>query len=393
MNLERLYLDYNATSPLSKSVLHWLQSGDLLFANPSSQHSDGKSSRKIVNEARANVYKTFQQNEKDTKLFFHSGATEAFHTFAYSFAETARLNGKDLLICYSKVDHPAVTSLEEKYFGPHVKYFELLRDKDLHYRHDENFEALKDKKDNNPDLIILYHHLWVHNETGQISPPDDLKKFKEISDLYIHVDAVQAPGKIPDWQKLSVGDIWSFSAHKFGALKGIGFTFFKTSIPFHALILGGSQQGNLRSGTENVQGIHSVSLALNDLVKVDIAHTAKMRARLVTFLKKELSGVGEVLDDQKMASNTIYFYLNNYSSDIALALFDVNGVEISAGSACSSGAAKDSAILLHKDLKAIAKNGLRFSLPFEVSEEFLNKIESRLLPVFNKLAKSQTGKH
>lgn len=385
MNLERLYLDYNATSPLSQSVLDWLKSGEVIFANPSSQHSDGKASRKSINEARALLYKTFNMSEKDNKLFFHSGATEAIHTLAYSFSETARLSGKDLLICYSKVDHPAVVSLEEKYFGPHVKFFELKRDKHLHYLHSENAEVLKDKKDNNPDLMILYHHLWVHNETGQVSPLTELNVFKNIPDLFIHVDAVQAPGKIPEWKELLVGDAFSFSAHKFGALKGIGFSFLKSDIPFHPLISGGAQQGNLRSGTENTQGVKSVALALSDLIKVDVAKNTKARERLVKFMRSQLEGIGSVVDDKNMASNTIYFYLQDLSSDIALALFDINGLEISAGSACSSGAAKPSAVLLQMGLNSTAKNGLRLSMGFAVNEETLNKVESRLESVFNKL--------
>ena len=385
MNLERLYLDYNATSPLSGSVLDWLRSGDVLFANPSSQHSDGKSARKTVNESRAMVFQTFGKSESNTKLFFHSGATEGIHTFAHSFAEAARLNGKDLLICFSRTDHPAVTSLEEKYLGPHVKFFELKRDKNLHYLHQENFDFLKDKKDNNPDLIILYHHLWVHNETGQISPLGELEVFKTIPDLYLHIDSVQAPGKIPEWQNLSVGDIWTFSAHKFGALKGIGFSFFNSSLPFHPFIMGGSQQSNLRSGTENTQGIKSVALALSDLIKVDVLENSRQREKLLLFFEKELKDIGAIVTDRKMASNTIYFYLNNLSSDIALALFDINGIEISAGSACSSGAAKDSPVLIQKGLTEVAKNGLRLSMAFVISEGDLNKIQDRLAPVFAKL--------
>lgn len=385
MNLERLYLDYNATSPLSESVKNWLKSGDLLFANPSSQHSDGKASRKLVNETRAELCKTFSQDEKKTRLFFHSGATEAFHTIAYSFSEMARLNGKDLLICFSRVDHPAVTSLEEKYFGPHVKVFELQRDDKLHYLHEKNFEVLKDKKENNPDLIILYHHLWVHNETGEISNPEELWAMKTIPDLYIHVDAVQVPGKIPDWNKLGTGDIWTYSAHKFGALKGIGFTFLKNEIPFHPLIVGGGQQSNMRSGTENIHGIKSISLALRDLLKVDVKKTCEMREKLVQFMESELKDMGEILHGNPMASNTIYFYLHKLTSDIALAVFDVNGLEISAGSACSSGAAKASMVLTQMGLHPVAKNGLRLSLPFTLNEEDLNKIQDRLRLVFNKL--------
>ncbi len=386
VNLERLYLDYNSTSPLSQSVKNWLKSGDFLFANPASQHTDGKASRKCINEARNLIYKTFNETENNSKLFFHSGATEAFHTFAYSFSEMARLSGKELLICFSRVDHPAVISLEDKYYGSHVKFFELQRDVDLHYKHDFNFEALKDKKDNNPNLIILYHHLWVHNETGQVSPLESLERFKSIPDLYVHVDAVQAPGKIFDWQKLSVGDVWTFSAHKFGSLKGIGFTFFRSDISYHPLICGGGQQSNLRSGTENVLAIKSVSLALSDLLSVDIGLTLQFRNHLVNFLKRHLSGKGAVLDDQHpRASNTIYFYLHHLTSDIALALFDLHGLEISAGSACTSGTARPSGVMVQMGIGQYAKNGLRISLPFHMNEEFLNQVRERFSQVLSKL--------
>lgn len=388
MNFERLYLDYNATSPLSSSVTHWLKSGDFIFGNPSSQHSDGKAARKSINESRSLLFSTFNKNEKNTKLFFHSGATESFHTFAYSFSELCRLQGKDLLICFSKVDHSAVTSLQEKYFGPHVKFYELLRDKNLHYLHKENLETLKDKKENNPDLVILYHHLWVHNETGKVSVLSDLAPFKEVPDLYIHVDAVQAPGKIVNWKDLSEGDIWTFSPHKFGALKGIGFSFFNSRIEFHSLIKGGNQQNNLRSGTENALGVKSIFLALKDLEKVDVLKTKGLRDRLLREIQVRLKNHGEVLDVSTVASNTIYFYLHNTASDIALALFDLNGLEISAGSACSSGAAKESAVLLQMGLGRYAKNGLRLSLPIDLDEEFLNKVIQRLAPVFEKLGKS-----
>lgn len=388
MNLERLYLDYNATSPLSESVLNWLKSGDLLFANPSSQHTDGKSSRKSINESKTNILNTFSLKEKERKLWFHSGATEAFHTLASSFAEMTRLKGQDLLICYSQVDHPAVTSLGEKFLGSHVKTLELNRHKDLTYDHQKNLEAIKDKKDNNPDLVILYHHLWVHNETGLVSPLEELNSLKGIPDLFIHVDAVQAPGKISDWNVLKVGDIFTFSGHKFGSLKGVGFTLMNQSFSFHSMISGGGQQGNMRSGTENLHGIISLSLALNDLKKVDPKKTLAQRNSLRDFLQKNLNGEGVVIDHQNCASNTIYFYLNRFTSDIALALFDIQGLEISAGSACSSGAAKDSKVLLHMGESKTAKNGLRLSLPLDFNEEFLNEVQKRLSTIINKLRAS-----
>ncbi|MGE3608128.1 MAG: cysteine desulfurase family protein [Bacteriovoracaceae bacterium] len=386
--LERLYLDYNATSPLSRSVTNWLKSGDSFFANPSSQHSSGKAARKIINETRAHIYKTFNRTEKETKLFFHSGATEGIFTFAYSFSEMARLKGQELLICYSKIDHPAVTSLESRYWGPHVHFLELKLNDDLSYDHPSNFEAIKDKKDNNPELIILYHHLWVHNETGFVSPLEDLQKLKTISDLYLHIDSVQAPGKILNWRELKAGDVFTFSAHKFGAFKGIGFSLFDAKLPFAPFITGGGQQNNLRSGTENPQAVKSIDLALADLEAVDVAANLNLRDELASFIKKELAGLGEVLESKNHNSNTIYFYLNKLPSDIALALFDMNGLEISAGSACSSGAAKDSAVLLQLHKKDVAKNGLRLSMAFQTSDADLSKIKELFHKVTEKIKAS-----
>ena len=387
MDLKRYYLDFNATSPLSQSVLDWLKSGEVLFANPSSQHSSGKASRKIINETRAQIYSVFGKNDKDTQLFFHSGATEGMMTFAYSFSEWARLTGKELLVCYSKIDHPAVTSLNERYFGHHVKFLELKIDQNLEYDHIENLKVIQDKKDNNPDLLILYHHLWVHNETGIVSPLNDLKPFKLIPDLYIHVDAVQAPGKVLDWRKLDVGDIFSFSAHKIGALKGIGFSFFAKKIAFHSLISGGGQQGDLRSGTENPLSAKSIDLALKDLTLTDIELNYRLREKFEKFLANELKDIGGIISGlgENRNSNTIYFYFNKHSSDITVALFDLNGLQISAGSACSSGAATASIIMTHLGYKDQAKNGLRLSLPFIFSEAELQELREKMSFIISKL--------
>ncbi len=386
MNPDRLYLDFNATSPLSQSVNDWLKSGDFVFANPASQHTDGKASRKQINEARDFVFRCFNRSPADDRLFFHSGATEAFHTLAHSLSEAARLAGKDLLICFSRIDHPAVTSLENSYFGPHVKFFELKRGADLRYLHVENISHLQDRKENNPELLILYHHLWVHNETGQVSPLEDLRPLRSLTDLIIHVDAVQAPGKIVDWRNLSEGDAWSFSSHKFGALKGVGFTLLRSSVPFHPLFLGGGQQANQRSGTENVMGVISTHLALRDLESVDVLKTQGERTRLLHFFEAQLAGgLGGVIDEAPAASNTIYFYLSTVTSDIALAMFDLSGIEISAGSACASGTARPSPVLIQRGLKDLARNGLRVSWGFVLTAEKRVQIEERFLLAFARL--------
>lgn len=357
-----------------------MKSGDVFFGNPASQHTSGKLARKKVNQVREHLYERFGKNEKDTNLIFHSGATEGFHTFAHSFVIWAQKENKKLLICYSEIDHPAVTSLAESFSGPDVSFYKLAVNEDLSYNFDTIFHELQNRK----DTIILYHHLWVHNETGFVSPLENLIKLKSIPDLYIHVDGVQAPGKISEGMNLSVGDIWTFSAHKFGALKGLGFSFFQKTFPFHALIKGGGQQKGLRSGTENVSGIWSLHLALKDLENKNPEDVRRGRYLIEEELDSLIKGRGGILkkDESLRNSNTIYFYLNDLTSDISLAVFDLQGLELSAGSACSSGAAKDSAILLKMGKKAVAKNGLRLSLGFAVSESEIQSIIKKLKTTF-----------
>jgi cysteine desulfurase len=385
VDLDRLYLDYNATSPLSPSVKEWLKSGDELFGNPSSQHTAGKKSKKVINESRDIIYKTFNSDEKEKRLFFHSGATEAFYTVINSFTEYTRQQTKKLLVCFSPLDHSALVNLKEKYWGDHVNFFQLHLKSDLSYDYEKNFSDLLDYQQREGDVVILYHHLWVHNETGLVSPLEELSKLRSLSNLFIHVDAVQAPGKVMEWRSISEGDIWSFSAHKFGALKGIGFSFIKNGTPFVPLFQGGMQQQGLRGGTENPLALKTIALALSDLKKIDIHQNEKLKSLLEDHLDKELQGIGEIVRPNLRNSNTIYFYFNKVASDVALALFDLNGLMISAGSACSSGAAKPSIILTQLGKGTVGKNGLRLSLGFEIHQDLIQKIIEKLKSPIGKI--------
>jgi cysteine desulfurase len=118
---------------------------------------------------------------------------------------------------------------------------------------------------------------------------------------------------------------------------------------------------------------------------VDIENTYKLKCELKSFLKEELKDLGGVLDVAPSNSNTIYFYLNHLTSDISLALFDLHGLMISAGSACSSGTARPSNVLREAHLNGVARNGLRLSLNFATTSDEIQKIKSEILLVFKKM--------
>ncbi len=357
--------------------------GDFIFANPASQHSDGKQARRSINQARKFILDFFHLKENDYNLFFHSGATEGLNTIVNHFHLWAMNEKRPLILAYARGDHPAVVEACQSVTS--AIQVELKRNAHGDYLNGENFQLLKELKEKNPAAIILYNHLWLHNEIGVVSALKELSIFKSIPDLYLNVDAVQTVGKFHQYRDLSsMVDFYTYSAHKFGALKGIGFSFVKSTHKLSPLIIGGGQQSKARSGTENAMGVHSIKLALEDMATKDLASLEAFKNKLSDQMREWLKGKGALVGDRALQTslNTIYFYLNNLSSDIALAMFDMSGLEISAGSACSSGAAKDSEILLSLGLEKVAKNGLRLSLGPDLSLideiEVLSRLEDLL---------------
>jgi len=364
----RIYLDYNSTSPLAKSVIDFLAKGDFSFQNPASIHQGGKSALKIQNDIRAKLYETFSLDESKYNLVFHSGATEFISTF-FQF-------DSDDLYVYSPADHKA--ALEQAYKANHTHEMSLNHHGNTDFS--ELLEAIKAHKIKFPLSQVLINYTWVHNETGVIWPLSEIEKLKS-DNVYIHVDAVQSVGKVSDWTDLKYGDVFTYSAHKFGALKGIGFSFIKMDTPFKALIRGGNQQNKLRAGTENVLAQQSIAFALSEVsyseeleeFKKDIEKMIQAHSRF------EIIGLNSQFGRN---NNTINFIDKNQKADLNLIKFDMQGLDISSGSACTAGSVEASHTLLSYGYHEHAKNGLRISLGVD-SLNFKDEIIKRLQSILN----------
>ena len=381
----RYYLDYNATAPVSESVLNWLKTGAVDFKNPSSIHQSGKQSKKIVREANHYFYETFKLSETEFQLFYHSGATEGLNQVLKGFA---LCNPKSNFVFFA-TDHSAVVkqigTLEK--LGTSCKEVAVDKNGQFDKAWLENELATLTKKA--PTLLNL---TWVNNETGQLMDLAYFHKLKtQFSNLFIHVDAVQAPLKIEDWPQLdSVFDVFTFSGHKFGGLKGIGMTFVRDKFPMQTLIEGGGQQAGLRSGTENIIGIHSMALALQDARRFSkFTEDRNNRNWFEQQLKKDFDHhviiVGENFDRRNTSTCNFIFTLQK--SDITTMALDLEGLEVSSGSACSSGATIPSRVLMsmghtkEQALQAIRVSfgpGLEQVIVAEIYERF-KKVLSRYL--------------
>mgnify|MGYP000548403974 CR=1 FL=1 len=373
----RYYFDYNATSPLASSVTQWLPNGDSLFANPSSIHSSGKKTKRYLNDTRKFLYETFKLNQ-DYKLFFHSGASEAINTIVKGHAQRAFAKQQRITFIHSEVDHSCVFNLREELelYGHKVIAFGVNESGDY------NLEELI-KTINSCEGEVLLNFTWVNNETGVVWNLDDLETIKEKTNCSIHVDGVQSIGKISNWNSLSnFVDAYTFSGHKFGAMKGVGFTFVKDDFPFCSMIRGGGQQGGLRSGTENTYGIYSLKLALEEIVNEDAfddLHEAKnyIESELLSVLAGEARIIA--MNAKKRNSNTISLLLPGQKADILITAFDLARMDVSSGSACSSGAVLPSRVLMsmgvsEEDAKSAVRLSFAHNMNLEDAKEYLPKI-------------------
>jgi cysteine desulfurase len=381
----RFYFDFNATSPLSKRVTDYLHSGDFLFGNPASMHSSGKKSKKFINETIDYLYEVFNLKNDTHKLFFHSGASEGINSIFKGHALKFFKEQKKVSFFFSEVDHACVVQLKEdlEIFGHKVYFFPV--DKNGLFDQPKLIKNILKETSEGRESYLNY--TYVNNETGVVWPLDWAEEIKKETSAFIHVDAVQIVGKIPNWEMLSSSlDAYTFSGHKFGALKGIGFSFINKSTEFSPLIVGGTQQDGLRAGTENALGVYTIKLALHDMKEMFKPHdlgSAKneIENSLVQFLGKK----GEVVarNSPHRNLNTIFLVLHGQKAETLSAKFDMMGIDISTGSACSSGIIKENRILMAMGYSfEDSRSCIRFSFSPYLSKEdvipYTEKIKSVL---------------
>jgi cysteine desulfurase len=236
---------------------------------------------------------------------------------------------------------------------------------------------LKKKK----DFDLVCNFTYINNETGIVWPLELAAQIKQATGAFVHVDAVQLIGKIKDWKILNATvDAYTFSGHKFGAMKGVGFSFIKKDISFLPLLAGGNQQEGMRSGTENALGIYSLKLALEDMLERFDAEGLSCAFDLIeSELLKVIGERGEIIGAKNNYRNltTCFLMLRNQKAELLSAKFDMLGMDVSTGSACSSGVIKENRILRAMGYsEEESRSAIRFSFsPFMNLEEAIVYVE------------------
>jgi cysteine desulfurase len=386
MTSERSYFDWNATAPLRAEARQAVEAALSLLGNPSSVHAEGRAARRLVEDARAEVAALVGARASD--VFFTSSGTEA-NALALSPAwETGSDKRPRDRLFISAVEHASVRAGGR--FAP-AAIEELPVDGEGRLRLDDLAKALASSK---PSLVSL---MQANNETGVIQPVGQAAEVVRAAGGLLHVDAVQAAGRIPCDIRALGADLLTLSAHKIGGLKGVG-ALVRANEDLHIvdpLIRGGGQERGLRAGTENVAGIAAFGAAAAVARRNREAEAVRMRAlreRVEAGLRAIAPGTVIFGDIAERLPNTTLFALEGMKAETAVIAFDLEGIAVSSGSACSSGKVQPSYVLAAMGVSpALLRGAVRLSLGWETTETDVERLLNAWRKLATALSKGRSG--
>ena len=340
------YLDYNAEAPIKPAVCDAMRDAMAQVGNPSSVHGYGRQARRAVERAREQVAALTAAQPGD--VIFTSSGTEA-NNLALKGTGRGRL-------LISAIEHDSV-------LGSATDASILPVDGDGLV----NLAALEAAlaEDQTPALVSL---MLANNETGVIQPIAEAARIAHAHGALLHCDAVQAPGRLSIDRAQLGADLLSLSAHKMGGPQGIGALILGDGVEIEAQLAGGRQETGRRAGSENMSGIVGFGVAA-ELAEDDLADVARI-ASLRDRIEAEISALGGGLIGNRVPRlcNTACIAMPTMPSETQVMGFDLAGVAVSAGSACSSGKVGPSHVLKAMDIdRGLASRAVRISLGWRTS--------------------------
>ncbi len=376
--MKLVYVDNNATTRVDDEVLdEMLPYFKEFYGNPSSIHTFGRQVANKIDLARERVASLLGADTSE--IVFTSCGTESNNNAIHCSLE-AHPEKKHVIT--TSVEHPAVLNVC-RYFGNHgYEVTELGVDKDGML----DLDKLRDSIKANTAIVSIMH---ANNETGVIFPIEDIGKIVKEKGILFHCDAVQAIGKIPINLKNSHIDLLSLSGHKLHAPKGIGVLYIRKGVRIDPLIIGGHQEDNRRSGTENVPYIIGLGRACElaeKFIKEEQTKVKDLRGRLERGIKDKILNVKINGENSKRLPNTSNVSFEYVEGEAVLLLLDMAGIAASSGSACSTGSAEPSHVLQAMGVPPVTGRGtIRFSLSRYNTNDEINYILEKLPPIIKRL--------
>ena len=389
MDRKVVYLDNNATTKIADEVVQIMHDNDNLYGNASSMHSLGRDSATGISWARAEVAKLINADSRD--IYFTSGASESNNTVFNTFRDLIDDGSDRNRIILTAIEHPA--SIETaKYLqkkGYRISFAPVDREGIL--KLDEYKKLL------GPD-VCLVSVMVGNNESGAIQPVEEASRLAHEAGAYFHTDATQAIGKIEVDVKKIGADYLSCSGHKFYGPKGIGVLYAKHGVPLTPFVHGGHQEHGYRAGTYNNQAIIGLGKAA-ELARLNLKDE---HDRLWTLREMLRKGIEERIpnvvingpkEEDKVLPGTLNVSFPSAEGESILLYLDLEGIEISTGSACASGSLEPSYVLLAAGLPVeLAHGSIRFSFGRYNTKEDVDYVLEKLPPIIKRIRDMSTRK-
>jgi cysteine desulfurase len=361
-----VYLDHAATTPMLPVAVEVMTAHLRDVGNPSSLHASGRQARRIVEESRETIAQAL--NCRPGEVVFTSGGTEA-DNLALKGIYWARRAGDDQRrrILVSSVEHHAVLDPLDWLAASEGAELELVpvdRDGRL------DVAALRLSVERDPESVALISVMWANNEVGTLQPVDEVVALAAPHGIPVHTDAVQAIGAVPVDFAASGVDALTLTGHKVGGPYGVGALVVRRELDVTALVHGGGQERDIRSGTIDTPAIAGLAAAIETSVKQLSEHAARvsaLRDDLVRGVLREVPDATvngpELLTGEHRLPGNAHLSFPGCEGDSLLMLLDARGIECSTGSACSAGVPQPSHVLLAMGREdEEARSSLRFSL-------------------------------
>lgn len=375
---------------MAPEVKQIMRENEDLYGNASSMHAMGRMAESAIAWARGEVKSLIGASAED-EVYFISGSTEGNNTVFNTFRDLIDDGSRKDRILLSTVEHPASieTAKYLKKKGYKIDYIPVDR---------IGMVDLKALEELMGDDVVLVSVMLGNNESGVIQPVKEVSRIARSYGAYVHTDATQAIGKIEvDVKDLDV-DYLTLSAHKFYGPKGVGALYMRHGVPRTPLLHGGHQEGGERAGTYNTQGIIGLGKAA-ELARLsgkeEREYLWKLRCALKKGIEERIDGVTfNGSDDYETAlPGTLDVSFSSAEGESILLYLDLEGIEVSTGSACASGSLEPSYVLLATGLDIeLAHGSIRFSFGRYNTMEEVGIVLEKLPPIIKKIREMSTRK-
>lgn len=376
---DRAYFDWNATAPLREEAREAMCAALALTGNASSVHAEGRAARRLIEQAREEVAGLVGAASRN--VTFTSGATEANVLALTPAIEIGgRREPRDQLFI-SAIEHPSVLS-GGRFDAGQVEVLPVTTGGVL------DLDALRRALSRSKRPLVSV--MLANNESGVVQPITEVADIVHAAGGVLHVDAVHGPGRIACDIGALGADLMSISSHKLGGPQGAGALIRRGDVHVaDPLIRGGGQERGLRAGTENVAAIAGFAAATSAAQHSNFQRLAALRDLFESGLRSSTPQVVIFGENVARLPNTSLFTVPGLKAETAIIAFDLNGIAVSSGSACSSGKVQASHVLAAMGVEpALARGAVRVSLGWSTTEAEIDA----LLTAWNKVISSLLNK-